>query len=280
MNHVDNALAEFQTADYTVRICHAIFGVIPFAPPMLPYRNLDEAITALYPQASPEVRARALELASSEGVKTSLWTASAVDTGDAGIAVFSGMKSALGLFFGDRKSALETDSQQGVDAGLKLLAIGYIVSKLFPGSVTDRVQLFHLAPAGQALSIYYAAVEVALPFADNLATGGGHLVQDLMQRYGQNAASKLGAVVGGAGIAEAQGMMGSLLQPVEGVVTQVAPFAQRIAESAKEYVPGFLSAADQVAGVVATGADALPVYKYLCARLAAEACVLLASRNM
>jgi hypothetical protein len=32
--------------------------------------------------------------------------------------------------------------------------------------------------------------------------------------------------------------------------------------------------------MVATGADALPVYRYLGARLAAETCVLLASRGL
>jgi hypothetical protein len=36
---------------------------------------------------------------------------------------------------------------------------------------------------------------------------------------------------------------------------------------------------DKAASVVATGADALPVYRYLGARLAAESSVLLASRS-
>ena len=37
-------------------------------------------------------------------------------------------------------------------------------------------------------------------------------------------------------------------------------------------MPTALNVADKVAGVVATGADALPAYKYLGARLTAEAC--------
>lgn len=279
MNHVDAALAEFNAQDYTVKITHAVFGVLPFAPAMPAYRTLDEAIGVLYPQATPEMRARAHALAGSDEVKSALWAASAVDTGDTGIAVFSGMKSALGFFFGDKQNALETDSQQGVDAVLKLLAVAYIASKLFPGTLSERVQLFQTAPAGQALAIYFASVEVALPFADNVLTGSGNVLSRLLDQHGNSAAGKLGAVIGGNGLSEAQGMLGTLTQPLEGIVAKVGPYARTIAESAKAYVPGFMTAADQVGGVVATGADALPVYKYLCARLAAETCVLLASRG-
>ena len=222
MNHVDAALAEFSPQDYTVRITHAVFGALPFAPAMPAYRTLDEAIAALYPQATPEMRARAHALASGEDVKSALWAASAVDTGDTGIAVFSGMKSALGFFFGEKQNALETDSQQGIDAVLKLLAIGYISSKLFPGTVAERVQLFQTAPAGQALGIYFAAVEVALPFADNVVSSGGNVLSGLMGRYGSSAAGKLGTVIGGNGLAEAQGMLGTLTQPLEGVIPATA----------------------------------------------------------
>jgi hypothetical protein len=63
------------------------------------------------------------------------------------------------------------------------------------------------------------------------------------------------------------------------VVSSVAPHARRVAETASSFIPGALRIADKAAGVVATGADALPVYKYLGARAATEACVLLASRG-
>jgi hypothetical protein len=282
MNPVDQALQEFKNEDYTVRLCSAILGVLPFAPPMPHYASLDGATQALFPQATPQQKARAVELANGDGVRGALWVANAIDTGDSGIAVYSGLKSAFGFFFGggSRMDALETDPQQGTDAGLKLLGLAYMIHKLFPGSIPEKVQSFQTTPAGQTLAIYYGAVEVALPFSDNLVQGGGDFLQRLMTRYGGDASSKLGAALGAGAVQEAQGMMGALMSPIQGVLNQVAPHAQTIANSAKQYIPGFMNTADKVAGMVATGADALPVYRYLGARLAAETCVLLASRGL
>ncbi|MCC6648996.1 MAG: hypothetical protein IT374_25945 [Polyangiaceae bacterium] len=280
MTATDLALAEFSADDYTTRLTHAIFKVVPFAPAMQPYRSTSEAIDALYPQATPEMRARVAQLGDSEETKSALWVASAIDTGDTGIAVFSGIKSALGLFFGDKKSdALDTDSAQGVDAVLKLLGVSYLAYKLFPGSIAERAQLFHTAPAGQAMLLYFAAVEVALPFTDNaLGKVGG--LSGIIARWGGEAAGKLSALGGAGMVTEAQTMATTLTAPADGVIGKVMPFASSIAASAKQYLPSVAVGVDTVAGVVATGADALPVYKYLCARLAAEAAVLRASRGL
>ncbi|RYE83300.1 MAG: hypothetical protein EOO75_19505 [Myxococcales bacterium] len=283
MNQVDQALSEFKNDDYTVRICHSVLGALPFAPQMHAYSSLAGAKDALYPTATPQQFARMEALAQSESVKSALWLANAIDTGDSGIAVYSGLKSAFGFFFGGsgaRTDALENDPQQATDAGLKLLGLAYMTYKLFPGSVAEKVQLFQTTPAGQILSIYYGSIEVALPFTDNLVQGGGDFLSKLMGRYGNDAASKLGSVLGAGPLAEAQGVVGGLLGPIQGVINQVSPHARTIAESAKQYVPGFMNAADKVAGLVSTGADALPVYRFLGARLAAESCVLLASKGL
>ncbi|MCC6554147.1 MAG: hypothetical protein IT372_14165 [Polyangiaceae bacterium] len=127
--------------------------------------------------------------------------------------------------------------------------------------------------------LYYGAVEVGLPFTDNLVQEGGGFLDKLMARFGGEAGSKLGMVLGAEATSQATGMLGQLMGPVQGMVTQVAPYATQIANAAKQYVPGFMTTADKVAGVVATGADTLPVYKFLGARLAAESCVLIASRG-
>lgn len=279
-NPIDQALGEFSESDTTVKVCHALFKVIPFAPAPQPYRSLGEAIKLLYPQANATVIQRAMDLTQSEGVASALKALSMADTASTGIALFSGLKGAVGLLRGQGMNALETDKQQGVDATLKLLALAYSVYHLFPGSLPDRVQLFHTSPAGQQLSMFYATMDVALPFADNLATGAGNMLGSLMNRFGGEASGKLGAAVGGGAAAEAQGMLGSLLSPLEGVVQRVAPYTKQAAGAISQHMPGALNVADKVAGVVATGIDALPVYKYLGTRAAAEACVLLASRGM
>lgn len=279
-NHVDPALAAFSDGDVTVRVANAIFGSVPFAPKLATYRSLGDCAQAYFPQATPEMVGIVYKLAASEDVGSALWMAGAIDTGDTGIAIYSGVTSALGMFFGNRKTALDTDTEQGVDTALKLLGIGYIAHKLFPGSPSDKVSALYTTPAGQALCFYYAAVDVALPFADNALVAGGNAVSTILGRHGASAAQKLGALPGGAQAAgEAQSMMGSLLAPIEGAVRQVAPYAKSIADATVRHLPGAMSALDTAAGVVAAGADVLPMYRYLVARLAAEACVLRASRG-
>jgi len=268
---VDAALGQFKPDDYTVQLCNTVLRVLPFMQPRAPYGRLVDALKAIHPQASGQMLARAQEHATSEQVSKALWVASAIDTGDAGIAVFSGLKSALDLFRGKRGDAFETDTQQAVDAALKLLAMGYIVYRLFPGPVPQRIQTFYSLPAGQSLSAYYASIEVALPFADNAMVAGGHFLSTLWQRYGSQAADKLSSLVGPDDAKGAQGILGTMMGHMEGVVQRVTPFARQVADAANRYVPTALNVADKVAGVVATAADAMPVYRYLGATLAAEA---------
>jgi hypothetical protein len=278
---IDSALQQFNADDYTVKICQAIFRTLPFAPPQPEYQTLSEAVRVLYPAATPQIVQRTTQIATSEQMVSALKIADYIDTGDTGIAVFSGIKSAFNLFFSDnRAEALETDSQQALDAALKLLGIGYIIHQSYPGSIAEKMQLFYTAPAGQALVYYYAAIEVCLPFGDNLVSGGGNFLQGLWQKYGNQAAGKLGGLMGGGALSQATSMVGSLLQPVNQIVLKVAPFSKTIAQAAKQYVPSTLNVVDKAAGIVATGADVLPAYRYLCARLTAESSVLLASRGL
>jgi hypothetical protein len=277
-NPIDEALSQYKADDYTVKLCNVIFGAIPLAPRQASYNNLEEAVRTLYPAATPQVAQRAYQLAGGDGVSSALWMAGALDTGDTGIAIYSGVKSAIGYFFGDKKQAFETDTQQGVDSAVKFLGISYLIAKLFPGSVGERVSAYHTCPAGQAMSFYFAAIDVALPFADNLVSGGTDFVKKLLDKYGSSAADKLGAA-GPTAAADAQGATSALLGPVEGIVSQVGPHAKTIALTIQKYLPTAANATDKVAGAVATAADALPVYRYLGARIAAEACVLQASRG-
>jgi hypothetical protein len=278
-NAIDPVLAEFGPETVTVRLVRAMFGAMPFAPPQLPYASLAECAVAAVPGAAPAVASGALALSASPEVQSALSAARMIDTGDAGIAVYSGVQSAFQLFFGGGLRAIDTDAEQGVDAALKLVALAYITHQLFPGPPQDAAAAFTSTSAGQTLGYYYAAVEVVLPFADNALSGTGNIIQTLWARHGSAAMSKLGALPGGGQMAgAAQGVLGSLVAPIEGAVRQVMPYARQIAGSAQQHLPGVLGAADKVAGAVAAGADALPVYRYLGARLAAEACVLRASR--
>jgi hypothetical protein len=279
-NYVDPALAEFAPDAVTVRVSHAIFGAVPFAPKQPNYGSLGECIQAFYPQLPEDKQTLVFKLAQGENVSSALSVASAIDTGDTGIAVYSGVQSALTMFFGKGTKAIDTDSEQGVDAAMKLLGLAYIIHKLFAGSVSDKASAFYTTPAGQGLAYYYASVDVALPFADNLLSAGGNVIETLIARHGGAAAGKISMLPGGAAIAStAQSMLGSIIAPIEGAVRQVTPYVSSIAGSAMQHLPGVMSAADKALGAVAAGADVLPFYRYLVARLAAESCVLNASRG-
>lgn len=279
-NHIDPVLAEFPPDAVTVRVAHAIFGAVPFAPKQPVYGSLGECVQSFFPQSSEDSQTLVFKLAQGDNVASALSIASAIDTGDTGIAVYSGVQSALTMFFGKGMKALDTDTEQGVDATMKLLGVAYIIHKLFPGSPADAASAFYTTPAGQALAFYYASVDVALPFADNLVSAGGNVIQTLISRHGGAAAGKIAMLPGGAQIAStAQSMLGSLVAPIEGAVRQVTPYVSSIASSAVKHIPGVMSAVDKAAGAVAAGADVLPFYRYLVGRLAAEACVLNASRG-
>lgn len=279
-NHIDPVLAEFNAGSATVRVSNAIFGAVPFAPRQPSYATLDQCAHAFFPQVTEKAESIVFKLAQSDDVASALSVANTIDTGDTGIAVYSGVHSALQMFFGGGMKAIDTDSEQGVDAALKLLGLAYMIHKLFPGGPQDAASAFYTTPAGQAVAFYYASVDVALPFADNLVSMGGNAVQTLLTRHGGAAAGRLAMLPGGGQIAStAQGMVGSLIAPIEGVVRQVAPYAKQIAGSAMQHLPGVMGAADKLAGVVAGGADVLPFYRYLGGRLAAESCVLRASRG-
>jgi len=279
-NHIDPVLAEFPESAVTVRVAHAIFGAVPFAPKQPVYNSLGECAQSFFPKIGEDAQTLVYKLAQGDDIQSALSIAHAIDTGDTGIAVFSGVTSALGMFFGKGTKALDTDTEQGVDAAMKLLGMAYIIHKLFPGSPADAASAFYTTPAGQALAFYYASVDVALPFADNLLSAGGNAIETIMNRHGGAAVGKLSILPGGAQIAStAQSMVGSLIAPIEGAVRQVTPYVSNIASSAVKHLPGVMTAIDTGAGVVAAGADVLPFYRYLVGRLAAESVVLRASRG-
>jgi hypothetical protein len=277
---VDAALRDFGPDDYTVKLCNALFTTIPGVPAQISFLTLNQAFDALYPTGDAAIRARTEALASGESAATGLKVVNAVDMADAGISAFSGVKSLVGLASGQGTDALETDTQQGVDAVLKLLALAYFIHNTYPGSIPEKMQLFYTTPTGQALLIYYAAVEVGMPFADNALVAGGSFVSDLFGKYGPAAADKLGGLLPAGGVAAAQGMMGSLLAPVDGLVQRVSPYAKTAAQAVSGFLPTAMNVLDKASGAAATAIDAMPVYRYLGARVLAESCVLLASRGL
>jgi hypothetical protein len=267
---IESVLASFNEDDATIRLLWALFGAIPGAPPVSFYQSLGEARMLVFPELDDAGFARATELASSKKVLDGLTVADAIDTGDVGISVFTGIRSALTFFFGDKSKALDTDAQQGADAVLKALAIAWMIHTLFPGKVSDKIKRFRALPSGEALLMYYAAIELALPFADDALSQGGSLLSKLVDKFAASSAGKLDVAAGAGAETAARGVLSELIGPIDALVASLSQHTATIAKSAQQWLPPAIATAGTVAGAVATAADVMPLYRLLGARLAAE----------
>lgn len=281
---LDGLMGQFKADDYSVKFATGIASVVPQVPRFNHYGTLADCarivgpgLTANKAPLTAEQLAAAQQISQSEDFEKALWVADALDTGDKGIAVYTGLRSAYKFFVAkqERKDAFETDPQQATDAALKALGMAYMIHKLFPGDVKSKLEQFRKLPAGVGLSVYFAAIDVALPFADNLLTGGGSVMQKLMDKVGKESESKLGSLIGGqTEVSSARQILESLTQNLDFAIQKVSQHTGPIIAKAKETLPSVLETTDQVAGAVATGADLLPMYRLLGSRLAAEAAVL------
>jgi len=271
MTTVEDALREFQADSLTSKMLQSVFKVVPYSPEFSHFSSIDDATRALSPGATADDLARTRDIAgSTEDIADILWMARLLDAGDKGYTILTGLWSAVKMFQGGGADALDTDSQQRNDAVLKALGISYMVHKAYPGTLTEKATAFRESSAGQALAVYYGAVEVALPFADNAAVAGTGFLADLYGRVGSSQANRLASMAGGRSIEGAQAMLKTLTEPLQRVVAHTSQYTKPVAAAAGPYVPGLMSGADKLAGVVAGAADVMPVYRLLGARLAAE----------
>ena len=271
MSRIDQALAEFQPTSVSQRVLGAIYGTIPYSPSFDHFGSLDDAVRAISAGATEQdvERARVIGEETDE-IGDILWMARLMDRGDSGYAVVTGLFSAFKLFRGQGLEAFETDTQQRNDAALKALCLAYLVHKAYPGSVADKAAAFRASDAGKALAIYYAAAEVALPFADNAALAGGKLLGELIDKGGAAASKQLSGMSAGHSLAGATEMLSALTEPISKVVDLTRQYTGPVAEKVAPMLPTLGSGADKIAGLVANAADVLPIYQLLGARLAAE----------
>lgn len=274
---IDELLGAFGAGDPSVRLVRTVCRVVPFAPDLPDWFSLVDGLRELDPDAKKPVLDRARELARSDTAQRALWMVRGLDTADAGIGVFSGVASAVKLYQAktgqERLDALETDTQQAIDAVLKGLAVAFVVHKLFPGGLGEKVSAFRATATGQALVFYYAAIEIGLPFADNALMGGGTLVKSLFDKFGPDQQAKLAAIAGPGEAAEAAATMAELVGPVETVAAAAKEHLGAVASATTGFLASALNVGDKVAGAAATGADLLQVYRFLGARLVAEQCL-------
>lgn len=266
---IDEELGKFGANAVTVRLIGALLGAIPDEDALEAWGDTKgccahHGASGLVDEIRP--------LWSKNEVGRVLFAARSLDTGDTGITVVTGIRTALSLFMKDGGPGAGADAQQQADAALKALGLSFIVASLFPGTPQERVRALAHMPTGRALLTTYAAVEIALPLGQQVQP---RTVRRLCEERGKQIAGKLMSVVGRAGLDEAQATLDALIEVLDNKVEAVAPHTERLADTLKSVIPNVIHGKGQtLADMIAAGADALPIYRFLCARLAAESQVL------
>jgi hypothetical protein len=275
-NPVNDVLVEYTDDDLSVRICRAILNNLPFAPNFDSYTDIAGAVRRMNPDAGEELIRRAEQIAErDEGVLKVVKTGIALDRVDGGLSIYTGIKNSVDAIKNkDRKRTFEADPQQAADAGVKALALAYIIASLYDGSPVDRVKSFLSTKAGQEALIYFAAVEIALPFTDNLAQASGNWMSSLLAATGSEAEKRFTQFAQGESLEMAKGILQTLSQSLDRILDQTRNNLRPFIEKTQEVLPSIMNITDSVTGGAATALDLLPVWKLLCARIAAEACAI------
>jgi hypothetical protein len=275
MSRVEQILAEYPETAITSRLLRALYGAVPGSPAFGFHQTMEQVVATVKPGASANEVAMARNLADTDkSIADILWMGRLMDTGDKAFGVVGGLMTAFKLFQGKGAEALENDPAQRNDAVLKALGLAYMVYHAYPGSIADKVRAFQSSPAGKALIVYYGAVEVALPFADNAAVMGAGGLSNLIRSGADAQSGRLAQLAQGQDIGKAKEMLTQLLSTLEGAATAAKGYVQPITSAIGPYLPSAAftaNAADKAAGALATAADVLPVYTLLSAHLAAEA---------
>jgi hypothetical protein len=279
---LDTMMQSFKADDYTVKLVSGVSSVVPFAPKFQFYNGLEDAVRAVIPNATPAQLERARQLATEESVENALWVADALNTGSKGIAVYTGLKSAFNMFFGAKGArTFEADPEQAADAALKGMGMAYIIHKLFPGGVGDQLNAFKTLKAGETMALYYASMEVALPFLDNVISDGPKVIERLMGHGGADHAARLAQLTGNPGAAQAAtGILASFMGPLSALTASASQHLGPITEMAKQHLPGMMETTDKVTGAIATAVDLMPVWRLLGSRLAAESVAYRVARGL
>lgn len=280
---ISDVLGKYSEDDFTVKLCRTIFSVVPNFPPFQFYNNLDGAASRL--NATDEAaKTKTNELANQPEIKSAVWVADAVDKADMGISVVTGVKNILSLFGGSRQqSTFEADPQQAVDAVMKAAALSYIIYKTMPGDIGQKISRFFELPAGKELTLYYAMAEIALPFTDDLVSGGASLISRLFSRHRGDMNQKFSSVVGGDGMKQAGEVLEKMEKPLGEYIDMAKGHTGTVMSKIRDFLPSASTIgniADSATGAAATAMDVMPVWSFLGCRVAAEACAYRALQNL
>lgn len=278
---VSQVLEQYESDHLAVRICSTIFQAVPGGPAFEFYNTVEGGIRRQDPLAGPSIISRTTALLDGDDAAAAMRVAGALDTTDAGLGAYTGVKNVLGLLFGrsNRERTFESDPQQATDAVLKAIGLAYMIHRLLPGSVDDKLAAFWRLKAGQEIATYYVVAELALPFADNLASGSGQLISRITSGSRDSVRERFDQFVGRDAFSHASSVLTRLRLPLGDYLDRASGHTGTVAERVKGLLPGAMNVFDSVSGAAATGIDLKPVWRFLGGRLVVEACAYRATQN-
>lgn len=267
------AIREFSADDTTVKLVDAVMRIVPMSPDYRHAATLKMLAQQCRVDPSPANMNKIRALGAEDRVTDALWMASALDTGDKAYGAYTGARQALKLFFGGRRRNVDFDDAQRNDAVMKALGLAYIVHKAVPGGVSDKASAFASYESGQMLIAWYAAMEITLPFADNLATSGPGFLDDLLANKLTQQLSRLASLPGAGAIDGVADTLKALTVHLKNGINRAQDKAPRIADMAHRTLPRIARGTDVATGVAASAVDMLPAYRLLGGRFIAEATI-------
>ncbi|MFN3604557.1 MAG: hypothetical protein ACK4UJ_07585 [Leptonema sp. (in: bacteria)] len=277
-NPVDQTLSEFKETDVSVKLLKFLFDNIPFTPEFYYYMDLKRAIKRYREEFTEEFYQEVRKIAKfNENIQKILKTAKAMDKIDSGLGIFTGLKNGYEIFTKKQKGrTYEADPQQAMDAGIKAVALGYMISLT---SKDDPIKTFLEIKAGQELLYYFITVELALPFTDNLIESGSEFLYKLLQEKEKEISSRFISFTDKNSYQEARSILSTFSDKIDQMVLIINQNIKRLEDSFSNQLPRIMNITDSTTGGIATVLDLMPIWKLLGARVAAEICVYKALSN-
>ncbi len=271
-NPVDQILLEFNETDLTVKILKFIFENIPFTPQFYYYVDLRGALGRYIDEPSEKIYQELKKIAKfDDQIHKILKTARVIDKIDGGLGILTGIRNGYEII--TKKTSertFEADPQQALDAGIKAIVLGYMISLV---SKQNFLNVFLDIKAGQELLYYFVAIELALPFTDNLIESGGSFLYKILQEREKEISSRFIDFSDKNSYLKARSVLEEIREAFDQTSLVVSQNFKRLESNFKNTLPGILNVADSTTGGIATVLDIMPIWKLLGARFAAEVCV-------
>ncbi|GIX40639.1 MAG: hypothetical protein KatS3mg129_0372 [Leptospiraceae bacterium] len=277
-NPIEEVLTEFKENDNTVKITKFILDNLPMAPEFYYYMDFPRAIKRYQTNVSPELIDKIREIARyDDDLHKIIKTAKAIDKADGGLGIFTGLKNTYdAIKKTEGKRTFEADPQQAIDAGLKAIALAYIISLV---SKENSLQTFFDLKAGQELLYYFITIELALPFTDNLIEEGGKFLYKILKQKESDIENRFANFTDEESYQKAKNILNHISDQLDRIAVVVSQNIKPFEEQLKNKLPTILNVTDSVTGGLATFLDLMPIWKFLGARVAAEAAIYKAIKN-